>query len=389
MAEDSEKPKRRRKPTPTADDRAAARRAPLKRSRAAAPTRLPLDGSRPAPKPRRGSGQRAKPKAPRRRKPQRAAAEAAEGENLSLDPNDVEKPIKIIKAKGSKNIHTGIAHVLATFNNTIVTITDLQGNVIGWSSAGKVRLQRLAQEHRLRRADGRAGCLPPGHGPRPEGSRSPRQGPRRRPRIRRPRHPGDRPRNHRHQATSRRCRTTAAARRNSAASDRCSTLTYNSASSWHVTPVPKPKSAAASACHFSALRRPSNAKIIRPGMHGPKGSRRKQSEYAVALGEKQKLRYQYGLLERQFRRVFRDRAATSAASPARSSSSCSRRGSTTSSSASASRTTRSAARQLVSHGHVQVNGRKVNISSFNVKAGDEITVKDKPKSRQLALRNSS
>ncbi len=58
-------------------------------------------------------------------------------ENLSLDPNDVEKP-KIIKAKGSKNVHSGVAHVLSTFNNTIVTITDLNGNVIGWSSAGKV-----------------------------------------------------------------------------------------------------------------------------------------------------------------------------------------------------------------------------------------------------------
>jgi small subunit ribosomal protein S4 len=41
-----------------------------------------------------------------------------------------------------------------------------------------------------------------------------------------------------------------------------------------------------------------------PGIHGPKGSRRKQSEYAIALGEKQKLRYQYGLMERQFRRYF-------------------------------------------------------------------------------------
>src|SRR2546423_15656665 len=41
-----------------------------------------------------------------------------------------------------------------------------------------------------------------------------------------------------------------------------------------------------------------------PGMHGPKGSRRKQSEYAVALAEKQKVRYQYGILERQFRRYF-------------------------------------------------------------------------------------
>jgi small subunit ribosomal protein S11 len=45
---------------------------------------------------------------------------------------------KIIKAKGSKNIISGVANVLATFNNTIVSITDLQGNVVGWSSAGRV-----------------------------------------------------------------------------------------------------------------------------------------------------------------------------------------------------------------------------------------------------------
>jgi small subunit ribosomal protein S11 len=82
----------------------------------------------------------AKPaKKPGKAKKEEAAAAAPEPpkENLSLDPNDVEKP-KIIKAKGSKNVHTGIAHVLSTFNNTIVTITDLKGNVIGWSSAGKV-----------------------------------------------------------------------------------------------------------------------------------------------------------------------------------------------------------------------------------------------------------
>lgn len=70
-------------------------------------------------------------------KPEASRAEPARGENLSLDAEDVEKP-KIIKAKGSKNVHSGIAHVLSTFNNTIVTITDLNGNVIGWSSAGKV-----------------------------------------------------------------------------------------------------------------------------------------------------------------------------------------------------------------------------------------------------------
>jgi small subunit ribosomal protein S11 len=78
-----------------------------------------------------------KPAKAKKEEPAPAAASEPPKENLSLDPNDVEKP-KIIKAKGSKNVHTGIAHVLSTFNNTIVTITDLKGNVIGWSSAGKV-----------------------------------------------------------------------------------------------------------------------------------------------------------------------------------------------------------------------------------------------------------
>ena len=123
-----------------------------------------------------------------------------------------------------------------------------------------------------------------------------------------------------------------------------------------------------------------------PGMHGPKGSRRKQSEYAVALAEKQKLRYQYGMLERQFRRYF--------------SIALSKRGVTGETLLQLLETrldnvvyrlgfanSRSAARQMVSHGHVQVNGRKVNISSFNVKAGDTITVKEKPQSRRLAAKN--
>jgi len=69
-------------------------------------------------------------------KKEEAPAEPAK-DPLSLNADEAEKP-KIIKAKGSKNIHAGIAHVLSTFNNTIVTITDLKGNVIGWSSAGKV-----------------------------------------------------------------------------------------------------------------------------------------------------------------------------------------------------------------------------------------------------------
>ena len=83
----------------------------------------------------------AEPKAPKAKKGSKDKAagptEEKKPENLSLDPNAVVEPIKIIKAKGAKNVHTGIAHVSATFNNTIVTITDQRGAVIGWSSAGK------------------------------------------------------------------------------------------------------------------------------------------------------------------------------------------------------------------------------------------------------------
>jgi small subunit ribosomal protein S11 len=80
-----------------------------------------------------------KPKAEKKAKAEKAEPKPVEKprENLSLDGSDDEKP-KIVKAKGSKNVHSGIAHVLSTFNNTIVTITDLTGKVIGWSSAGKV-----------------------------------------------------------------------------------------------------------------------------------------------------------------------------------------------------------------------------------------------------------
>ena len=123
-----------------------------------------------------------------------------------------------------------------------------------------------------------------------------------------------------------------------------------------------------------------------PGIHGPKGSRRKQSEYAIALGEKQKLRLMYGLMERQFRRYYEI--------------ALSRRGVTGETLLQLLETrldnvvfrlgfanTRRGARQLVGHGHVKVNGRKVDISSFNVKPGDAITVRDNPKSRQVATRN--
>jgi small subunit ribosomal protein S4 len=138
-----------------------------------------------------------------------------------------------------------------------------------------------------------------------------------------------------------------------------------------------------------ALFGPSKAlerKNYPPGMHGPKGSRRKQSEYATALAEKQKLRFMYGLMERQFRRYFesalRKRGVTGETLlqmlETRLDNVVYRLGFANS---------RSAARQIVSHGHVLVNNRKVNVSSYNLRAGDVITIKEKPASRRLATRN--
>ena len=77
------------------------------------------------------------PKAKATKAKKEAAPAEEKKENLSLDNNDIEK-VKVVRAKGAKNILVGVAHVLATFNNTIVSITDQNGAVIGWSSAGKV-----------------------------------------------------------------------------------------------------------------------------------------------------------------------------------------------------------------------------------------------------------
>ena len=122
-----------------------------------------------------------------------------------------------------------------------------------------------------------------------------------------------------------------------------------------------------------------------PGMHGPK-SRRKLTDYAVGLGEKQKLRHYYGLMEKQFRGVYeralRKRGVTGETMlqmlEARLDNVVYHLGFAT---------TRAAARQLVSHGHVQVNGRKVNVPSYSLRINDTITVKDAAVSRQLAARN--
>jgi small subunit ribosomal protein S4 len=122
-----------------------------------------------------------------------------------------------------------------------------------------------------------------------------------------------------------------------------------------------------------------------PGVHGPK-SRRKSTEYGLGLIEKQKLRYYYGLMERQFRGVY-EKAMR-------------RRGVTGEQMLQILETrldnvvfhlgfanTRAAARQMVGHGHITVNGRKVDVSSFALRVNDVIVVKNTSVSRQLATKN--
>lgn len=122
-----------------------------------------------------------------------------------------------------------------------------------------------------------------------------------------------------------------------------------------------------------------------PGVHGPK-RRPKLTEYAMGLLEKQKLRYFYGLQERQFRGVY-ERALR-------------RRGVTGEQMLQILETrldnvvyhlglasTRAAARQMVNHGHIKVNGRKVTIPSFALKVGDVVEVRDSNISRQLASKS--
>ncbi len=122
-----------------------------------------------------------------------------------------------------------------------------------------------------------------------------------------------------------------------------------------------------------------------PGVHGPK-SRRKLTDYAQGLIEKQKLRYYYGLLERQFRRVYQRALRT--------------RGVTGETMLQILECrldnvvyqlgfayTRPGARQMTSHGHIKVNGRKVNVASCGLKVNDVVEVKTNNVSRQLATRN--
>lgn len=119
-----------------------------------------------------------------------------------------------------------------------------------------------------------------------------------------------------------------------------------------------------------------------PGMHGPNKRRNKQSEYAVQLAEKQKAKYTYGILERQFSKMFdlasRSKGITGEVllqkCESRLDNTVFRMGIAP---------TRRGARQLVTHRHILVNGEKVNIPSYELKPGDVVSVREKSKSLEV------
>ena len=123
-----------------------------------------------------------------------------------------------------------------------------------------------------------------------------------------------------------------------------------------------------------------------PGQHGLARKRGKKSEYAIQLTEKQKAKYTYGILERQFRNLFKKASAASGVTgeillqlcESRLDNVVYRMGIAP---------TRRAARQLVSHRHITVNGSKVNIPSYQLKPGDKVAVREKSKSLE-AINNS-
>jgi small subunit ribosomal protein S11 len=108
-------------------DTAAAAAAPAPAAKPAGEARPPKPGKK------GGASEGGAAEAPKAAEPAAAVAPTA-AELLGDD----QAGKKIIKAKGAKNITSGIANILATFNNTLVSITDMHGNVLGWSSAGKV-----------------------------------------------------------------------------------------------------------------------------------------------------------------------------------------------------------------------------------------------------------
>ncbi|SDI14028.1 30S ribosomal protein S4 [Winogradskyella thalassocola] len=123
-----------------------------------------------------------------------------------------------------------------------------------------------------------------------------------------------------------------------------------------------------------------------PGQHGNARRRGKKSEYSIQLMEKQKAKYTYGILEKQFRNMFKRATSAKGITGEVLLQSCESRLDNVVYRMGIS-PSRSGARQLVSHRHITVNGEKVNIPSYQLKAGDVVGVREKSKSLE-AIQNS-
>ena len=121
------------------------------------------------------------------------------------------------------------------------------------------------------------------------------------------------------------------------------------------------------------------------GQHGARAGRKKKSDYGVMLAEKQKLRYMYGVLEGQFRRYYHEASRRRGVTGDILLQLLEQRLDNVIFRANFANT-RAAARQMVSHGHVLVNGRKVNIPSYSCKPGDVVSIAAKTRSQALANR---
>lgn len=123
-----------------------------------------------------------------------------------------------------------------------------------------------------------------------------------------------------------------------------------------------------------------NKRPFPPGQHGPNARRRQVSDYGLQLMEKQKARYVYGVLERQFRRLFELASRQSGVTGERLLSLLERRLDNVVYRLGLANT-RAQARQIVNHGHITVNGRKTNIPSFRVRVGTVIAVREESRKR--------
>ena len=272
----------------------------------------------------------------------------------------------------------GVVHIKSSFNNTIVSITDTEGNVISWASSGGVgfkgsrkstpfaaqmaaeKAARAAMEHGLRRVE--VQVKGPGSG-RDTAVRSIQQ--------------------HRHRGHLHQGRHPRPAQRLPSAEASQDLI------AWLVTPARRCASRAASAPTSSRTTRAARRSSAAPSRRAPHGRTRRRnagSEYLAQLQEKQKAKYIYGVLERQFRNTYEEAVRLQGPTgenllrllEQRLDNVVYRAGWAS---------TRPQARQFVSHGLIQVNGKRVNIASYRVRKGDVVSLP--PKARDDDRRSST